>query len=156
MNRVVRRLFWVVVVVLVLSGITWAGLAIRQNVVYGEVFTEEKLTASVEIGDRFSLAVPDRGASVGDHWTAQTAPGAGLTFIEERVSSGIIGAIIDATSEPLVGGGGGTRFFTYEATERGTVTVTLSNCFQGCDPARNATFQNDTETRSVVWTITVK
>jgi hypothetical protein len=59
----------------------------------------------VEVGERFSLAVPDRGAASGDSWSAVVT---GLSTHGRR-------------TEP------GRTYFTYTAERAGTTTVTLSN-----------------------------
>ena len=139
---------WVVVVVVVLGALTWGGVVFYRHRVYGAVYSESQTSVMVGKGDRFSLAVPDRGASVGDYWTAQVDPAGLLSDQGKRTRHT---ALLDRVRDPLLGGGQGTTFFTYDATGTGTATVTLSNCFQGC-----TTPEAKAASRSVTWTITVK
>ena len=143
---------WVVVVVVVLGGLTWGGVILYRREVYGAVYSESQTSVTAGQGDRFSLAVPDRGASVGDYWTAQVDPAGLLSDQGKRTRHK---ALLDRVRDPLLGGGEGTTFFSYDATATGTGTgtarVTLSNCFQGCtSPDAKAA------SRSVTWTITVR
>jgi hypothetical protein len=103
----------------------------------------------VHLGERFSLAVPDRGASVGDEWSATVAP-AGL--LSAGFSRQVPGNPMDRAFGSQLGGGAGTRYFPYTAKQRGTVTVQLANCFQGLCRIRQAN-PND---RQVSWRITVE
>ncbi len=132
----------------VLAGAGWGGLTLYRRHVYGTVFTDSQLTVSVGAGDRFSLAVPDRGASVGDAWSTEVTSTGVLTPQGRRTRSR---SLLDRIGPPRLGGGQGTAYFLYDARAAGTTTVTLSNCFQGCDhPTTKA------ESRDVTWTITVR
>jgi hypothetical protein len=52
---------------------------------------------------------------------------------------------------PDPGGGRGTTYFTFTADKPGTVTVPVTNCFQGCkDPDDQAA------SRTVTWSVTVR
>ncbi|GAA2635184.1 hypothetical protein Adu01nite_28660 [Paractinoplanes durhamensis] len=136
-----------VVVVVVLGGLGWGGIALYRHQVYGAVFTESQLSVAVDRGDRFSLAVPDRGGSIGDSWTAQAA-GDQVTAQGKRTRAA---ALVDRVRDPLLGGGGGTTFFSYDAAAAGTTSITLSYCFQGCDnPATKG------QARTVTWNVTVR
>ncbi|MCU7727731.1 hypothetical protein ODJ79_28775 [Actinoplanes sp. KI2] len=147
MGRFAKVAVWLVVIVVVLGALTWGGVVVYRHRVYGTVYSESQTSVTVGKGDRFSLAVPDRGASVGDFWTAQVAPDGLLGDQGKRTRHK---ALLDRVRDPLLGGGQGTTFFTYDATATGTAKVTLSNCFQGCSsPASQAA------SRSVTWTITV-
>ncbi|WP_203816858.1 hypothetical protein [Paractinoplanes ferrugineus] len=137
-----------VVAVVVLAGLAWAGVAVYRHQVYGAVFAESQLSVPVDAGDRFSLAVPTSGGSVGDSWTA-AGDAAGLlgTPAERTRHDGLL----DRVRDPLLGGGEGTKFFTYDASKAGSTSVTLSYCFQGCDnPATQA------RKRTVTWNVTVR
>ena len=139
-------LFGVVLVLLVAVGGV-AGRAIRRNLHYGAIADEHNTTVRVDVGDRFSLKVPDRGASVGDSWTASTDP-AGMV---ELVGTELVASkLMDRIFEPALGGGGGSRYFRYDAKRAGRVTITLSNCFQDCRNERT-----DAESRTVAWTVIV-
>lgn len=135
----------VAVIVLGLAGF----LAVRgiQRARYGEVHAEGTAVVAVGQGDRFSLAVPDRGASVGDHWTLSTQPGGVLNPVRTQL---IAGNIVDRVLGPAPGGGGGTRYFVFDARRAGTVKVTLHNCFQGCHDERTRAASRD-----VTWTVSV-
>ncbi|MFI5895706.1 hypothetical protein ACIA5D_36985 [Actinoplanes sp. NPDC051513] len=147
MGRFVRVAVWLVVVVVVVAGLVWGGAALYRHRVYGTVVTDSQQNVTVAVGDRFSLAVPDRGASVGDFWSAQPDTG---NLLSPQGSRTRRSSLLDRVRAPLIGGGQGTTFFLYDATAAGTTKVTLSNCFQGCDnPATTA------ESRSITWTITV-
>jgi hypothetical protein len=139
---------WSLAALVLVGGTTWATLTIRHHLLYGTVFDEQSLRPTVEHGQRFSLAVPDRGASVGDEWSATVSPDGLLRAQGDRqVMSSLVDRIFGA--EP--GGGAGTRYFSYTASRPGTVTVQLSNCFQGlCHSGRT-----DPWSRGVTWTITV-
>jgi hypothetical protein len=139
---------WVVVVVVVLGGLTWGGVVFYRHRVYGTVYSESQTSVTVGKGDRFSLAVPDRGGSVGDYWTARVDPAGLLGDQGKRTRHR---ALLDRVRDPLLGGGQGTTFFTYDATATGTAKVTLSNCFQGCDSP-----ESKAASRSVTWAITVR
>jgi hypothetical protein len=136
----------VVLVLLVLAG--WGAAVLRHHVTYGKVVGEEQPTLSVDRGDRFSIGIRDLGASVGDHWTAQAAPEGALAGAGRR-------KVADNWLDPIGlapesdGGGAGTAYFSYDARQAGTATVTLTNCFQGCH-------QPSQYSRSVTWTITVR
>lgn len=138
---------WAVVVVVVLGALTWGGVVFYRHRVYGTVYSESQTSVTVGKGDRFSLAVPDRGASVGDYWTAHVTPDGLLSGQSKRTRHQ---ALLDRVRDPLLGGGQGTTFFTYDATATGTAKVTLSNCFQGC-----AGPESKAASRNVTWTITV-
>lgn len=143
-----RAALWTVVGVIVLAWLGWGGVAVYRHRVYGTVFTESSLSVTVEVGDRFSLAVPDRGGSVGDLWSAQPAAG---EILDERGHRMRKSSLLDQIRGPAPGGGQGTSFFLYEARAAGTTEVTLSNCFQGCDQPTPSS-----ESRDVTWTITVR
>jgi hypothetical protein len=141
-------LIWSAVVLVLLVLGAWGAAALRHHLTYGTVVGEEQPTLSVERGDRFSIGVRDLGSSVGDHWSAQAAPAGALDAAgEHNVSGNWLDRVgISAQSD---GGGAGTTYFSYDARQAGTATVTLTNCFQGCrQPSRYS--------RSVTWTITVK
>ncbi len=144
-----RRRWWVfVVVALLLAGL--AALAVSRSVRrahFGTVHGENDTVISAGRGDRFSLAVPDRGASVGDRWTADVEPGGVVAL---RTSEHISDSLLDRVFGPGLGGGAGTRYFVFEATNSGSATIRLRNCFQGCHPESPSP-----ESRTVVWTVTV-
>jgi hypothetical protein len=119
-----------------------------QRARYGDVHDEGAATVSVDRGHRFSLAVPDRGASVGDHWTAAVAPDGAAVLVRSEQPDANIAAWVFG---PLNGGGAGTRYFVFDARRSGSVTITLHNCFQGCrdDSTRK-------ESRDVAWTVKVR
>lgn len=147
-----RRLLWSVViavgaVAVVIGGVT-GGFAIYRNVHFGHRYTESDRSVTVDQGDVFTLTVPDRGASVGDHWTATVDDPARATEVRSALISD---SLYDRIFGPAIGGGGGHRLTTFRAGESGTTTITLANCFQGChDPDKDA------ESRKVTWTITVR
>jgi hypothetical protein len=134
--------------VVVVAGAGWAGLTVYRQHVYGTVFTDSQLTVTVDAGDRFSLAVPDRGASVGDAWSTKVTAADVLIAQGRRKRAK---SLLDRVGPPQIGGGQGTSYFLYDARAAGTTTVTLSNCFQGCDRA-----DTRSESREVTWTITVR
>jgi hypothetical protein len=146
----VRRILVRVVAVLVLIGGTgWATLAIRHHLIFGTVFDEKALRPTVDRGERFSLAVPDHGASVGDEWSPTESPEGLLRADGNRQ---VMSNPYDRIFGPQIGGGAGTRYFTYTASRSGTVTVQLYNCFEGlCNRGLN-----DPVSRAVTWTITVR
>jgi hypothetical protein len=115
---------------------------------YGDVHTEGATGVAVDRGSRFSLAVPDRGASVGDHWTAAVEP-AGIATLTRTDLVG--GNLADRLLGPATGGGGGTRYFVFDARRPGSTMITLRNCFQGCDSDRTRGASRD-----AVWTVTVR
>jgi hypothetical protein len=147
-GRFAKVAVWAVVVVVVLGGLTWGGVILYRRQVYGAVYSESQTSVTAGQGDRFSLAVPDRRASVGDYWTAQVDPAGLLSDQGKRTRAK---ALLDRVRDPLLGGGAGTTFFTYDASATGTVKVTLKNCFQGCNTPRTIA-----ASRSVTWTITVQ
>jgi inhibitor of cysteine peptidase len=145
----VRRALWTVALTVVLAAAaTWGGFAWHRHATYGTIAGEDRTSLTVARGDRLSLAVPDRGPSVGDSWSAVMAPDGVLTQVDNRM---IMSSLADRIFGPLTGGGGGTRYFIYEADHSGAASVTVSNCFQGCDhPGKTA------ESRRITWRITVR
>jgi hypothetical protein len=145
----VRRALWTVAAVVVLAaGATWGGLAWRHHATYGTVVGEDQKSLTVDRGDRFSLAVPDRGASVGDSWSAAVVPQAALASAGNRK---VLSSLVDRIFGPLAGGGAGMRYFIYTAEREGSARVTLSNCFQGCYDVRTRA-----ASRTVAWVITIR
>jgi hypothetical protein len=144
-----RILVRVVAVLVVIGGAGWATLAIRHHLIFGTVFDENALRPTVDRGKRFSLAVPDHGASVGDEWSPTESP-EGLLRTEGNRQ--VMSNPFDRVFGPRIGGGAGTRYFTYTASRSGTVSVRLYNCFEGlCDSGLK-----DPLSRAVTWTITVR
>ena len=141
-----RVLSWSLAVMIVAAAGGWGAWVWWKHATYGRTITEAELTATVEAGDRFSLAVPDRGASVGDSWSATVTPEGVLTAVGNRK---VISNVYDRIFGPAAGGGAGTRYFTYTAEAPGTARVTVTNCFQGCD-------EPSPLSRSVAWQITVR
>ncbi|MBF9133795.1 protease inhibitor I42 family protein [Plantactinospora sp. S1510] len=136
-----------VLVVVLIAVVAVAGPAVRRHLRYGTVLDRQTTSATVDLGDRFSVRVPDRGASVGDDWTASADPADRVVLVgEERVS----GSLLDRLFGPANGGGGGSRYFRFDAERAGQVTITVTNCFQGC---RNDRTRAASET--VTWTVTV-
>jgi hypothetical protein len=134
---------------LVLAGAATGAGAVRQHAVLGTVAGADRPAVDVDRGDRISIAVRDRGASVGDSWTATTTPAGTLGPVAERnVPSGWWERLSGRDGD-LSGGGDGTTYFVYEAEQSGSATVTLVNCFQGCD-------EPSPFSRSVTWKITVR
>jgi hypothetical protein len=142
-----RVLSWSLAVAILLAAAVWGGLALHERATFGTKITEDELTVEVDEGDRFSLAVPDRGASVGDAWSATVKPDGVVATVEDRK---VMSNVWDRVFGPEAGGGAGTRYFIYTAEAPGTVRVTLANCFQGCrdDYSRGLS-------REVTWTVTV-
>jgi hypothetical protein len=131
----------------VLIVVAVAGPAIRRNLRYGAVLDRQTATATVDVGDRFSVRVPDRGASVGDDWTASADPADRVVLVgDELVPDSLIDRLFGAAD----GGGGGSRYFRFEAEGAGQVTITVTNCFQGC---RNDRTRAASE--AVTWTVTI-
>jgi hypothetical protein len=128
-----------------------AGLMVVKGVQgarYGDVHDEGGPVVVVDRSHRFSLAVPDRGASVGDHWTAAVAPEGVVALVR---SEQVAGNIVDRMTGPASGGGAGTRYFVFDARHSGAVTITLHNCFQGCQTDRTRALSRDAG-----WTVTVR
>jgi inhibitor of cysteine peptidase len=136
-------------VVIILAATIWAIGALRQHLVLGTVAGEDRLTVTVDEGDRFTVAVPDRGGSIGDHWTVSASPSGIVEPIEERNVPSSWWERLFGRDSDLAGGGDGTTYFVYEATQRGEVAVIAANCYRGCD-------QPSPESRSVTWMITVR
>ncbi|MEQ4302377.1 protease inhibitor I42 family protein [Plantactinospora sp. B6F1] len=133
--------------ILVVGLATIVGLTIRHNARYGTVLDQQATSATVEPGDRLSIRVPDRGASVGDNWSATAEPADVLALVEDEL---IFDSLTDRIFGPADGGGGGNRYFLFDARRFGQVTVTLTNCFQGC-----ATERTRAASETVTWTVTV-
>ncbi|NJC69065.1 protease inhibitor I42 family protein [Planosporangium thailandense] len=142
-----RRRWWLSVLAAVaVIGLIGVGVARAvQRVRYGDIHTDGGSPVVAGPGHRFALAVPDRGASVGDHWTATVAPDGIVALVR---SEQVAGNIVDRLIGPAVGGGAGTRYFVFAARRAGTVVITLHNCFRGCD--RGA------DRRDTVWAVTVR
>jgi Chagasin family peptidase inhibitor I42 len=142
-----RWLIWsLVAVVLLVAGVV-GGLAFYRNATYGARYGEGEQSVAVSAGDVFSLVVPDRGASVGDDWTASTMDDAVLA---QTHSTLVADNLLDRWFGPAPGGGGGQRLFTFRAKTPGKAKITLTNCFQGCDTERTRA-----ESRTVTWSVTV-
>jgi hypothetical protein len=142
-----RWLAWSLVAVVLLVAAVVGGVASYRRVTYGSRYAEAKTSVSADKGSVFTLVVPDRGASVGDRWTAAVADPA----VAEQVRSRLIAdSLSDRLFGAALGGGGGQRLITFKAKSAGTTTITLSNCFQGCDNERT-----QADSRSVSWTVTV-
>ncbi|WP_422770875.1 protease inhibitor I42 family protein [Plantactinospora sp. WMMC1484] len=124
-----------------------AGLAIRRQLRYGTIADQETASITVDVGDRFSLRVPDRGPSVGDRWSASADPADLVEQVGDELVSDSLG---DRLFGPALGGGGGFRFFRFDAKQAGRATITLSNCFQGCHNERTRS-----QSTTTVWTVTI-
>ncbi|MEE6260912.1 protease inhibitor I42 family protein [Plantactinospora sonchi] len=144
----VRRVVTIVVVVAVLGvAAVVGGLLIRRQVVYGTVLDRSSASSTVEVGDRFSLKVPDRGPSVGDSWSATVEPGDVVTLVGDELIPDSLG---DRLFGSLNGGGAGQHYFRFDAERAGQVTITLANCFQGCWDADTRALSE-----TLTWTVTV-
>jgi hypothetical protein len=141
-----RVLLWSLGAVIILAAGGWGARALWEHATFGRKITQDQLTVTVGRGDRFSLAIPDRGASVGDSWSATVAPDGVLTQVDNRKIMSNRG---DRIFGPEAGGGGGTRYFVFTADAPGTARVTLANCFQGCD-------EPSPLSRTVTWQVTVR
>jgi hypothetical protein len=147
-RQAARIVLWSLVATTVWCALNWSAYRLYEHRTYGAIHDESTLSITVHKGDRLSLEVPDRGASVGDEWSATVDPVAALTPVENRM---VLGALHDRLFGPLVGGGAGNRYFIYTAGRPGPATVRLYNCFQGgCDRP------GDTISRGVTWKITVR
>ena len=140
-----RIVLWSAAAVLLVGGLTWGGVALHRYETYGTEFTESDLTVTVDAGDRFSLAVLDRGASVGDGWSAE--PGALLT---PQGSSVRYDSLLADIGEKPAGCCQGTRYFVFDTEATGRTQVTLTNRFRGGRKPSHP------ENRSVTWQITVR
>jgi hypothetical protein len=147
-GRFARVAVGVLVAVVVLGGLAWGGVAVYRHQVFGTVYSESQLSVTLDKGERFSLAVPTSGGSVGDSWTA-SGDAAGLVGSPKERTR--FGGLLDRVRDPLLGGGKGTKFFTYDASKAGTTSVALNYCFQGCD---NPGTQD--RKRTVTWNVTVR
>lgn len=123
------------------------GLTLYRQMTYGNRYDESRQDITVPSGTVFSLVVPDRGPSVGDKWTAGIYGDAEITQVHSTL---IADNLFDRWFGPAPGGGGGQRVITFRADTPGTATITLENCYRGCDSERNRT-----ESRSVSWDVTV-
>ncbi|GAT64608.1 chagasin family peptidase inhibitor I42 [Planomonospora sphaerica] len=98
-----------------------AGSAVSDHgkVTAGRIGTNVQV--EVAPGQRFSLAV-DENASVGDSWRMEALPDVAVaSFISDEY---------EHEGEPGTTGGGGTRYFVFNAKRPGTTAVTLSNCWR--------------------------
>ncbi|WP_189334981.1 protease inhibitor I42 family protein [Actinoplanes ianthinogenes] len=137
----------VLAVLVVVAGAGWGLYAWRRHATYGTMADQQELKVTLATGDRLTLVVPDRGASIGDHWTAQLPDSGVLRAVDERFT---YSSVHDRLFGPALGGGSGTRYFIFEASTPGEVTVTLTNCFRGCKfPADKA------ESTATTWLVTV-
>jgi hypothetical protein len=124
MKRWQRILAGILAALVLVGGITWAVQAIRHRVRYGQTFDESALHPAVAVGDRFSLAIPDRGASVGDQWAATVTPANAVT---DEGSTQELSSLTERIFGAQDGGGAGTRYFTYTADRPGAVTVATAS-----------------------------
>lgn len=123
------------------------GLVVRRQLRYGTIVDRETASITVDVGDRFSLRVPDRGPSVGDRWSASADPADLVERVGDELVSDSLG---DRLFGPALGGGGGVRYFRFDAKRAGRATITLSNCFQGCRTERTRAVSTTT-----VWTVII-
>jgi inhibitor of cysteine peptidase len=142
-----RRWLFVVVAVLVvgLAGVVTVHVVRRAR--WGDVRDETRITVAIDRGGRFTLAVPDRGASVGDHWTASVRPEGAAVLVRSEL---VAGNVFDRVLGPANGGGGGTRYFVFDARRAGSAAITLHNCFQACADDRTRAASRD-----LTWTVKV-
>lgn len=143
-----RWMAWSVAAVILLVVVVAGGTAIHRRVTYGHFHDEADRSITTSVNAVFTVVVPDRGASVGDHWTVAV----GDSAIARQVRSTLVSdGIVDRLFGPEPGGGGGKRFVTFRAKAAGVTTIDLTNCFQGCDNDRTRA-----ESRTVSWTVTVE
>jgi hypothetical protein len=147
MKRWRRIVLAILAGVVLVGGTTWAVSAIRHRIQFGQVFDESDLHPTVGKGKLFSVAVPDRGP-VGDEWSATVTP---TNVLTDKGNQMVMSNLQDRVFGPNIGGGAGTRYFTFIAKGSGIVTVELYNCFQGLCKNRNP----DPYSRGLTWTITV-
>lgn len=148
MKQAAKIVLWSLLATTAWCALNWGAFHLYEHRTYGTIPTETQLSITVAQGARFSLEVPDHGGSVGDEWSATVDPTTALNLVENRM---VMGNLYDRFFGPLVGGGGGNRYFIYTAARRGTVTVRLYDCFQGgCDRP------GDTYSHGVTWQITVR
>ena len=101
---------------------------VRHRLRYGTEYDASDHTVRVSAGDRFSLLVSEN-TSVGDSWELRQRPEAAVVrFVRDEAR----GRLLDRFRAPSDGGPSKTRYFTFEATAPGTVTIKLYNCFRGC------------------------
>jgi hypothetical protein len=147
-KQAAKIVLWSLLATTIWCALNWAAFRLYEHRTYGTIHTETDLSLTIEQGQRFSLEVPDRGASVGDQWSATVDQPSALAPVENRK---VMGGLADRLFGPQVGGGAGSRYFIYSAAKPGLVTVRLYNCFQGgCDQP------GDTISRGVTWQITVR
>jgi hypothetical protein len=147
MKRWRRIVLAILAGVVLVGGTTWAVSAIRHRIQFGQVFDESDLHPTVGKGKLFSVAVPDRGP-VGDEWSATVTP---TNVLTDKGNQMVMSNLQDRVFGPNIGGGAGTRYFTYTGEQPGTVTVSLFNCFQStCKFGRLSPYA-----RTVTWTITI-
>jgi len=143
-----RWLIWLLVAVVLAAAGVWGGVVLYRQATYGSRYAEQQNDVKASVGDVFTLVVPDRGASVGDDWTASIADGA---VVSQERSELIADSLRDRWFGAAPGGGGGDRLITFRAKAPGTTQITLSNCFQGCRDEQTRALS-----RSVSWTVTVE
>ncbi|HEY7593493.1 MAG TPA: protease inhibitor I42 family protein [Actinophytocola sp.] len=101
------------------------------------LFTIDDEQVRVEAGMFFAIAVDDN-ASVGDMWSVSEEPDPDV--VDAR------GDHYESESDEDVVGGGGTRFFEFQALREGTTSLELRNCFRGCaDPDDDHRYRIDVE-----------
>jgi hypothetical protein len=127
-----RWLVWSLVAVVVLVAAAIGGVTLYRQATYGHRYGGGS-AVSTDKGSVFTLVVRDRGASVGDRWTATVADPA---IVEQIRSELVADSWHDRVFGANAGGNGGDRYITFKAKSAGTTTITLSNCFQGCDNDR--------------------
>lgn len=91
-------------------------------------FTIEDTNIAVEPGESFTIAVEDN-ASVGDDWSLRAKPDTDV------VTAGGDHYVSDSAEDTA--GGGGMRYFRFEARSAGTTSVELRNCYRGCDDPKD-------------------
>lgn len=83
---------------------------------------------AIKKGERFSVVV-DENASVGDMWQLKQPPPEAVAKAEQD------DYVSDSPSGTV--GGGGKRYFVFTANGSGESSITLYNCFRGCQSAQD-------------------
>lgn len=114
---------------------------------YGDRYGENEHDITVTTDVLFTVVVPDRGLSAGYTWTAFITDTA---VVSKEYSTLVANHLLGDWFSLAPGGHGGQRLITFRARTPGKTTITVRNCYQGCDAERTRA-----KSRSVSWTVHV-
>ena len=140
-------MMWILVGAALAAAGVPGGLMLYRQASYGERYGGNEHDIRVTPDALFTVVVPDRGPSVGDMWTAFITD---VAVVSQEYSTLVADDLFEGWLGLAPRGGGGHRLITFRARTPGKTTITVRNCYQGCDTKRTRA-----ESRSVTWTVRV-